>query len=267
MEKFVRGPFSTIEEVKKALDRLHHEGYRSNDLTVVANRQEDLDALQDSTSANVLEKDGSQLKDAPKTSFWENMGDTFSGFFFQNSTLAEGSTSATGYSTDALSVPVTADVPVEDYPETHDPEQETPDKLLASYKDEIEDGKIFIMVEDVENKEAKFNLDAVDDQPGRQQDKVEPQQSTADTNEDGIKNADPSKVMDETVTERDSHPDIDNDEEVLEQETTYVPTDTVHDDKTITTKDDDMIGVPPSNPDSIPTDVTGVDIDTDRRSH
>lgn len=216
MGKFVRGPFTTIDEVKEALNHLHNEGYSSKDVTVVANHKQDLDALKSSTSADISKEDGDHLNDTENQSYWNELSDQFSGFFFNSHLTGTPDSPIVGY------VPTPnrmADTELLN--EQHVIEDEDPTELLATFKDDLEDGKIVILVEDTKNIDTKFNLDAIDDY-----------KDTLIVEDEGEVNADPSEVMNETVTERDSHPDIDNDEEVLEQETTYVPTDSVDDEET-----------------------------------
>lgn len=301
MAKFVRGPFSTLEEVKEALQRLQQEGYNAQYITVVANREEDIHALKKETPVEVIQEDPDTLIEDDRRTFWEQLADTFSGYFFNQNYVGHNPPSA-------------------DYNEDED---EDPRELLSAYSQYLDDGQIVILVEDIENKEAQFDLDAVDEEQGLGTDtdtdtvrKTEPAEpgkvtSTTDTAVTKVKpadresttasagtppdvspstdeeiDADPSQVMDETVPERDSHPDIQNDEDVLEQETTYVPGDAADDhsildqhvpdideaavptdDRNLSATDvsdiqeDKLVGTPPGGPDSIPTDVTAVETD------
>ena len=223
MEKFVRGPFTTIDEVKEALNQLRHEGYPSKDVTIVANRKEDLDALKTSTTVDVSKEDGDGLNYTKNQPYWNELNDRFSGFLFNNHLTGTPDSPIVG------SAPVPEPIPVTNMSDEPDTEPDTreddhPRDILASFKNDLEDGKIVILVEDTRNIEAKFNLDAIDHK--------QVSKDTPKVDKDAEIDADPSQVMKVTITERDSHPDIESDEDVLEQETTYVPTDSVEDEET-----------------------------------
>jgi hypothetical protein len=79
------------------------------------------------------------------------------------------------------------------------------DPLLAGYQKELDDGEIIIIVDDIFHKENAFHLDQVDPNLRASQDFIDSDETLQRT------------------PETDSHPDIESMEDVLEQETTYVP--------------------------------------------
>jgi len=81
------------------------------------------------------------------------------------------------------------------------------DALLEGYQKELDGGEIIVIVDDILNKEASLNLGKVD---VNATDKVNAVES--------------NQILQETP-ETDSHPDVESMDDVLEQETTYVPGD------------------------------------------
>lgn len=82
------------------------------------------------------------------------------------------------------------------------PEEDT---LLEGYQKELDDGKIIVLVDDVFNKENALHLDQINTNLSSTNDFIDSDQTLQKT------------------PETDSHPDIESMEDVLEQETTYVP--------------------------------------------
>lgn len=85
---------------------------------------------------------------------------------------------------------------------TENPDSEAEeDTLLDGYQKQLDDGEIIVIVDDLLNKESALNLEPMN-----------PDQGVA-------------KDILEDAPEKDSHPDVEAMEDVLEQETTYVPGD------------------------------------------
>ena len=140
MSKFLRGPFETVAEVNDAIRTLREEGYQNSSITVVANREEDLRALEDTTSANIKQGDPENLVNDEERPFWQQINDSFTGYFFN-----------------------------QDYKDSHDHGNQgvgvgdDANQMLAGFRDELEDGKIILLVEDIIDRDAKLNLNAIDD--------------------------------------------------------------------------------------------------------
>lgn len=85
---------------------------------------------------------------------------------------------------------------------TENPDSEAEeDTLLDGYQKQLDDGEIIVIVDDLLNKESALNLEPMNPDPGVAKDILE------------------------DAPEKDSHPDVEAMEDVLEQETTYVPGD------------------------------------------
>lgn len=189
MAKFIRGPFNTINEVKQAIEQLKAEGYENSAITVVANREDDLRALEHETPADVKQENADLLVHEEERPFWEQLTDAFTGYFFNQDYQ------------DSY-----------DHSDEYDGEDDDAQEMLAGYREDLNDGKIVLLVDDILAKESQFNLDAVDNLDHRTEE---------------VRDADPEEVMEDLSTERDSHPDIDENEAILEQETTYVPSESM----------------------------------------
>lgn len=262
MARFVKGPFETIGEVEAAIHSLLQEGYEKSAITVVADKEDDLHALEQQTSVDVQTEEADELIGRDDRPFLENITDAFTGFFFSRGERSHGG--AAGNYTD---------------------DNDDPHVLLKGYQRDLENGKIVLLVEDRHVQESKFNLDAVDNLESS---------TPSDTPE--IKDADPSVVMEDMEPETDSHPDIDENEDVLEQETTYVPSESMdtfgvqqserkyHDipaevdvtpiptdesgaqaEEFVNEGEERVIVTPPTEPDTIPTDVNTVDVDEEEK--
>lgn len=187
MAKFVKGAYDTISEVHTALEELKEEGYTKKNIKLVTDGDKTYEDLRSATNTEVEKEDGTvENKDS-----WDNI-------IFDFPLL-----SSQDYSNNVIS-------PVPD----PDSEIDEEDSLLKGYKKELDQGKIIVIVDDILNKQASFNLDKID--------------KNNETPKDNMT----TKEVFEKTPEQDSHPDTDEMDEVLEQETTYVPGDEArHSDK------------------------------------
>lgn len=191
MAKFVRGPFRTVEEVKTEVRTLREEGYRDQDITIVAAREDAVRTLDEETPIQVVNDDAQKVLSEEEAPFWQRLTEAFTGRSFNYD-----------------------DVDISNEQGAAD---EDPRALLAGYRKSLDNGEIVLLVDDsLLNKEARFNLDALN---GNQADNRDSEPAPKE------RDADPTEVMEETVPEQDSHPDIEDTEEVLGQETPYVPGD------------------------------------------
>ena len=172
MSKFLRGPFETIAEVTEAIRTLREEGHEDSSITVVANREEDLHAFQDTTLTKVKQADTDNIDNDNERPFWQQVNNAFTGYF-----LSQDYKDSYNHSDGRLE------------------EEDDANQMIAGFRDELEDGKILLLVEDITDQDAKFNLDAVDDINRR-----------TDT---------------DTV-----HPDVDENEANVQENTTHVPNET-----------------------------------------
>ena len=187
MAKFVKGAYDTISEVHTALEELKEEGYTKKNIKLVTDGDKTYEDLKSATNTEVEKEDGTvKNKDT-----WDNI-------IFDFPLL-----SSQDYSNNVIS-------PVPD----PDSEIDEEGSLLKGYKKELDQGKIIVIVDDILNKQASFNLDKIDE--------------NSETPKDNMT----TKEVLEKTPEQDSHPDTNEMDEVLEQETTYVPGDEArHSDK------------------------------------
>lgn len=191
MAKFIRGPFRTVEDVKAEVRTLRDEGYRDQDITIVASRKEDIRTLDEETPLQVMDNDAQSVSRETEVPFWQQLTDAFTGNSFNYDYQ------------DVSNEPGAVD--------------EDPRTLLAGYRKNLENGEILLLVDDsLLNKESRFNLDVLNENQA---------ENTGDRPASEERNVDPTEVMEETIPEQDSHPDIEDTEEVLGQETPYVPGD------------------------------------------
>lgn len=195
MPKFVRGPFRNVEEAKAELRDLMEKGYRDQDITIVTAKKEDARILDEETPMQVVDEDARDIASQEKRPFWQQITNAFTGYFF-NYDYRENY----------------------EHPDEQETNEDDPQTLLAGYRENLENGELVIIVDDsILNKESRFNFDALEKE----------QAGTTDNQpREEKRNADPAEAMEETTPEQDSHPDIEDTEEVLEQETPYVPGDT-----------------------------------------
>ncbi len=136
MTYFIKGPYTTVTELRDAITQLQKEGYPDSSLTIVADKKDHLLQIQKETHVAVRQDDLADLTEEKDLPLWERFAHTFTGFFTNQDTIDR-----------------------ESQMEMDEDREESPDELLLPYRRDLEDGKILILVEDLLNRDAKLNLD------------------------------------------------------------------------------------------------------------